>query len=299
MPLNGIVTPSPGVDDTCDLPALRAYLLAHAIPGVDVVMTRSDGSTEHRRTLPVGRRTVPLEVTIPAAEQGRPLIRIGARTTTAAGHEASSAARRWLGLDTDPRAAVAALSSDPVLGPLVRTRPNLRVPGALDPFEGAVFVVLGQHVSLAAARAFAGRLVAHHRGFPSAQSLAGADPARLREVVGVTGARAETIVAIARAVADGSLPLAPPSADSPVTPDLETTRARLLALPGVGPWTADLIALRCLRDPDVFLPGDLVLRKALGGVTAREAAKIADAWRPHRSLAVLHLWTHHALLPPA
>jgi DNA-3-methyladenine glycosylase II/AraC family transcriptional regulator of adaptative response / DNA-3-methyladenine glycosylase II len=75
-------------------------------------------------------------------------------------------------------------------------------------------------------------------------------------------------------------------------------RDALLALPGVGPWTADLVLLRCLGDPDVFLPGDLVLRRALGRVTAREAAALAEAWRPHRSLAVVHLWTHHALDPP-
>ena len=72
----------------------------------------------------------------------------------------------------------------------------------------------------------------------------------------------------------------------------------MLALPGVGPWTADLVALRALRDPDVFLAGDLVVRKALGGVTATQAAATAQAWRPHRSLAVLHLWTHHAIDPP-
>ncbi len=71
----------------------------------------------------------------------------------------------------------------------------------------------------------------------------------------------------------------------------------MLALPGVGPWTADLVALRALRDPDVFLPGDLVLRKALGGVTATAAAAVAEAWRPHRSLAVLHLWTQVAIDP--
>ena len=72
----------------------------------------------------------------------------------------------------------------------------------------------------------------------------------------------------------------------------------MMALPGVGPWTAGLVALRALRDPDVFLPGDLVLRRALGGVTAAQAAVMAEAWRPHRSLAVLHLWTHHAIDPP-
>ena len=74
--------------------------------------------------------------------------------------------------------------------------------------------------------------------------------------------------------------------------------AALLDLPGVGPWTADLVALRCLRDPDVFLPGDLVLRKAMGGVSAGDAARQAARWAPHRSLAVLHLWTHHALPTP-
>ena len=72
----------------------------------------------------------------------------------------------------------------------------------------------------------------------------------------------------------------------------------MLALPGVGPWTADLVALRALRDPDVFLPGDLVLRKSLGGVSAKDATTTAETWRPHRSLAVLHLWTHHAIDPP-
>ncbi len=211
------------------------------------------------------------------------------------------------------RPGVAALAADPVLGPLVRARPHLRVPGSTDPFETAVLVVLGQHVSLAAGRAFAARLVAAHgapgagcsggapgnhpstrlegqRAFPAPEVLAALDPVDLQRTVGITTARARTVVAIAGAVNDGSLPLRP----APTT----GVRAGMLALPGVGPWTADLVALRALRDPDVFLPGDLVLRKALGGVTAKEAATLAQAWRPHRSLAVLHLWTHHAIDPP-
>ncbi len=216
-----------------------------------------------------------------------------------------------MGLDADPAPGVAALAGDPVLGPLVRARPHLRVPGSTDPFETAVLVVLGQHVSLAAGRVFAARLVAAHgtpprvggstgrqgshlstqpeglRAFPGPDVLAALDPADLQRAVGLTGARARTIVAIARAVADGTL-----------APSLAETRQQLLAIPGVGPWTADLVALRALRDPDVFLPGDLVLRKALGGITAKDAATAAQAWRPHRSLAVLHLWTHHAIAPP-
>ena len=119
------------------------------------------------------------------------------------------------------------------------------------------------------------------------------DPDELRAAIGVTGARARTLVALARAVTDGGLDLAPTT-----DPDRRArTRAALLDLPGVGPWTADLVALRCLRDPDVFLPGDLVLRKAMGGVSAGDAAREAARWAPHRSLAVLHLWTHHALDP--
>ncbi len=206
--------------------------------------------------------------------------------------EALEAGRRWLGLDHDPAPGVWALSEDPVLGPLVRARPHVRLPGAPDPFEAAVNVVLGQHVSLAAGRVFAGRLAAAHPVTP--EHLAAADPLRLQADVGLTGARARTLVALAEAVT-GGLALG-------ATSDVEErarTRTALLALPGVGPWTADLVAMRCLRDPDVFLPGDLVLRKALGGVTAREAERIAQAWCPHRSLAVVHLWTHHALDPPA
>lgn len=287
------MTTSPHVD-SCDLPALRSYLIAHAIPGVDHVTTLDDGSTTHRRTIHVQGHHVPATLTLPAAHVGVP--DISAQGSPEAVAEAVGIARRWLGLDADPRAGVAALHADPVLGPLVRARPWLRVPGAADSFEAAVFIVLGQHVSLAAGRAFAGRLVAHHGGFPTAQTLAAADPVRVREVAGVTGARARTIVAIAGAVSQRTLSLEPPAPRSESA--LAEMRAGLLALPGVGPWTADLIALRCLRDPDVFLPGDLVLRKALGGVSAPEAARVAEAWRPHRSLAVLHLWTHHALLPP-
>ncbi|MEO7422873.1 MAG: AlkA N-terminal domain-containing protein [Ornithinibacter sp.] len=303
------MTTSPDVDDTCDLPALRSYLVAHAIPGVDEIATLEEGSTAHRRTLTVGGRDVRVQVTLPTADLGVPGIRVQGPPDAVA--EATVAARRWLGLDLDPRAAVGALRRDPVIGSLVHARPWLRVPGAADPFEAAVFVVLGQHVSLAAGRAFAGRLVAAHGGFPSAEVLAVADPATVKEVVGVTGARAHTLVALANEVASGILPLAlaPRSQEHPAgsggnnpqnprgAPDSARIREGLLALPGIGPWTADLIALRCLRDPDVFLPGDLVLRKALGGITAREAARVAQAWRPHRSLAVLHLWTHHALLP--
>ena len=283
--------------DLVDLPALRAFLVAHAVPGLDHAELLADGSSRHRRFVPVGGRHCVLTVSLPAVAVGAPAVCADGGPEAVAA--VTAAGRRWLGLDADPAPGVAALADDPLLGRIVQARPHLRVPGSTDPFETAVLVVLGQHVSLAAGRAFAARLVAAHgtstefawlRAFPAPEALAALDPVDLQRTVGITGARARTVVAIARAVADGTLALRGAS-------DGAKVRADLLGLPGVGPWTADLVALRALRDPDVFLPGDLVLRKALGGVRAGEAATIAEAWRPHRSLAVVHLWTHHAIDP--
>lgn len=288
-----------------DLPALRAFLVAHAVPGLDHVEVRADGSTRHRRLVRAGHEWCTLTVTLPVGAVGVPVVAaaevadaVGVPVTAATVATAAVIGRRWLGLDVDPAPGVDALADDPVLGPLVRARPHLRVPGSTDGFETAVLVVLGQHVSLAAGRAFAARLVAAHgidlgdlHAFPGPEVLAALDPAVVQRTLGITGARAHAVVATARAVVDGTLTLAPST-------DVAQVRAGLLALPGVGPWTADLVALRALRDPDVFLPGDLVLRKALGGPSAQEAATMARAWRPHRSLAVLHLWTDHAIDPP-
>ena len=278
--------------DLVDLPGLRAFLVAHAVPGLDEVERLADGSTRHRRLVsPSAATLATLTVTLPPGEVGTPVVVADGPPDVVT--SAAALGRRWLGLDADPAPGVAALADDPVLGPLVRARPHLRVPGSTDPFETAVLVVLGQHVSLAAGRAFAARLVAAHgsrlgelRAFPGPEALAALDPVALQRTVGLTGARARTVVGIARAVTDGTLDLRSPE-----------QRVGLLAIPGVGPWTADLVALRALRDPDVFLPGDLVLRRALGGVTARQAATASEAWRPHRSLAVLHLWTQAAIDP--
>ena len=278
-----------------DVAALRAWVVAHAVPGLDGVTRYSDGSSEHHRAVRTDRGTSRLEVYLPVDRDTVVL-----KVTGGDAPGALATGRRWLGLDDDRAAGVDALRENPVLGPLVRARPHVKVPGCVDPFETAVGVVVGQHVSVAAARRFAGRLAAVHgegdgavRLPPRPEVLARAEPTALQRDVGVTGARAATVVALSRAVADG-LPLH--RTDDPER--RRQVRDALLALPGVGPWTADLVLLRCLGDPDVFLPGDLVLRRALGRVTAQEAAALAEAWRPHRSLAVVHLWTHHALDPP-
>lgn len=206
--------------------------------------------------------------------------------------------RRWLDLDADPVLVAGALGDDPLLAPLLAARPGLRVPGTTDPFELAVRAVLGQQVSTAAARTIAGRLVAAYGEpggddlafFPTAATLAAVGTPALR-ALGLNEGRASTIGVVARAVVDGL------RLDAGV--DREHVRAELLALPGVGPWTADYVVLRALGDPDVFPAGDLILRRALaelpGGtgepVDVRAATARAAAWSPWRGYAAQHLWS--------
>src|SRR5690348_14995451 len=151
--------------DLVDLPALRSYLVAHAVPGLDGVALSDDGSSVHRRLVAVGAAaSVVVTVVLPAGLVGPPTVT--ADGPAEAVGPAIAAGRRWVGLDADPSPGVAALAGDPVLGPLVSSRPHLRVPGSTDAFETAVLVVLGQHVSLAAGRVFAARLVASHGDRP-------------------------------------------------------------------------------------------------------------------------------------
>jgi AraC family transcriptional regulator of adaptative response / DNA-3-methyladenine glycosylase II len=195
--------------------------------------------------------------------------------------------RRLFDLDADPHAVDETLRADPTLRAAVDAVPGIRVPGAVDGFELAVRAVLGQQVSVAAARTMAGRLVERcgkpltgPRGslthaFPDAAAVADAD----LDGLGLTGARTRTLRALARAVADDGLVIDPVA-------DRDEVRRRLLALPGVGPWTADYIAMRALSDPDAFPATDLVLARALGpGGAAR-----AEQWRPWRAYAAMHLW---------
>jgi DNA-3-methyladenine glycosylase II/AraC family transcriptional regulator of adaptative response / DNA-3-methyladenine glycosylase II len=204
--------------------------------------------------------------------------------------------RRWLDLEVNPAEVTGILGADPLVGPLVAARPGLRVLGHVDGFEAAAVTVLGQQVSLAAARTFAGRLVAAFgepapqglRAFPRPEALAAAAPEELRGAVGITGARARTLQALAAACADG-LDIGPGA-------DPREVRRRLLDLPGIGPWTADYLALRALGDRDAFPATDLVLRRALGGLVPAAAVALAEKWRPLRAYAVTHLWTAHAYL---
>ena len=215
------------------------------------------------------------------------------RLTVDAGHEVSESVSRrvrtWLGLDLDSGAAAAHLADDVRLAPLIARRPGLAVPGTVDGGELALRTVLGQQVSVAAARTLTARLVAllgaagdgGLRAFPTPRTIVDAGAEALRSL-GLTGSRAATVVHLAGALAAG-LDLGPDA-------ERATARAELLALPGIGPWTVEYVTLRALRDPDAFPAHDLVLRQELGGVSAVEATRMAEAWRPWRGVAAQHLW---------
>jgi AraC family transcriptional regulator of adaptative response / DNA-3-methyladenine glycosylase II len=193
------------------------------------------------------------------------------------------------------------LGGDARLGPAVRCCPGLRVPGAFSGFELAVRAVLGQQVLVRAAATLAGRLSGAlgepiltpwpglNRLSPTPERLAAADAGELT-ALGITRRRAETLRALAAAVAAGRVPLDP-------GPTPEKTIDRLLELPGIGPWTAHYIAMRAGRWPDAFPHDDLGLRKATGENSGRAVRQLAEAWRPWRAYAAMHLWNTLSLLP--
>jgi AraC family transcriptional regulator, regulatory protein of adaptative response / DNA-3-methyladenine glycosylase II len=201
---------------------------------------------------------------------------------------ALGACRALLDLDAHPAEHNGVLAGDPALAPLVAARPGLRAPGTVDPAETAVRAVLGQQVSLAAARRLAGRLVAlcgepvpaADGGLTHAFPPPGATLAAPLERIGMPESRRRTLRALCGALAADELDLA--------------HRDALLALPGIGPWTADYIALRALCDPDAFPAGDLGVRRgarALGlPVDAAGLEARSDRWRPWRRYAAHHLW---------
>lgn len=303
---------------------LLGALAAHAIPGMeypkpaDLAHTRTIKTSSGPAVVTVSFRVpgqVELEIQLPPAQHpdgGLADAAPDSRTegVDAAGSDASEdgavrsavtqiegIVRRWLDLDTDPVPVDAALSKHSVLAPMVSARAGLRVLGSVDPFETAVLTVLGQQVSLAAARTFGGRLVEAFgadapdgfRAFPDPEVLAAVPPQELQAAIRITGARSRTVHELATAVAVGHMRL---NHDA----DPAEARASLLEVPGIGPWTADYLAVRVLADRDAYPAGDLVLRRALGVKTAREAAALSEPWRPYRAYALFHLWTHDSFV---
>ena len=181
------------------------------------------------------------------------------------------------------------------LGDWAAANPGLRVPGTCDGFELAVRAVAGQQITVRAARTLLGRLVtvmgtpyagapsgAPAMLFPTAKRMAASTPAEIARF-GMPASRARTLVALATAVARGDIDLGPGG-------DVDATVARLTALPGVGPWTANYIAMRALRWPDAFLANDLVVLRAMKETLPARAVARSEAWRPWRAYAVMHLW---------
>ncbi|MGH8218706.1 MAG: AlkA N-terminal domain-containing protein [Steroidobacteraceae bacterium] len=293
-----------------DWHSLREFLAARAVPGVERVDARGYARTIALPGSEPGSQPDAEPSTAPAMSPAiirvRPLPKSDELELTVSGAppaallQISLTARRMFDLAADPALTAQVLGSDPVLRDLLRRRRGLRIPGVWDPFECAVRAVLGQQVSVAAARTLAARLVARAGRpidaamprqptsaeglthlFPSPAALARADLSGL----GVTGARIAAIQTLARAVLDGTLDFSAAA---------EEVVAALKALPGIGAWTAHYIALRALGEPDALLAADIVLRRraAAGGspLTQRELEARAEAWRPWRSYAVMHLW---------
>lgn len=199
-------------------------------------------------------------------------------------------------LDARPDIVNRHLGRSRILGPLVKSNPGLRVPGAFNGFEMGLRAILGQQVTVKAATTVAGRIATAFgdpivTSFPELSRLT-PNAARIAKASvddlarhGIVGARCRSIIALARAELSGDLSL-----ESGGHRDPDTMIERLAELPGVGPWTAHYIAMRALRWPDAFPKGDIAVLNNLGGVTAKEAEVTAEAWRPWRSYAVLHIW---------
>jgi AraC family transcriptional regulator of adaptative response / DNA-3-methyladenine glycosylase II len=277
-----------------DWEAMLGFLRLRAIPGVERV-----GRSRYERTLAIGGQIGVIRVE-PAAKSRLAVSvrfpRITALPTIIA------RVRRVFDLAADPAAIAEHLGQDPALAPLVAARPGLRVPGAWDGFELAIRAILGQQITVAAARGLAAKLVAAHgepipaglaadgltHVFPTPQRLAGADFAAL----GMPKARAAALAAMTEAVVADPLIFGPRRS-------LEEAIDALKALPGVGEWTAQYIAMRELREPDAFPAADIGLMRALADETGRrpspaELSARAEAWRPWRAYAALHLWSSEA-----
>jgi AraC family transcriptional regulator of adaptative response / DNA-3-methyladenine glycosylase II len=288
--------------DPLDWAGLLSFLAVRAVPGIEEVV---EGAYRRTLRLPHGWAV---------AELRRGERHVECRLRLSDLRDLGSAVgrcRRLCDLDADAVPIDAQLTEDRLIAPLVRETPGRRVPGSVDGAELALRAVLGQQVSVAAARSAAGKITAAlgeplpapdgglTHLFPSAGALAEADPATLSG----PHRRRETLRALACALANGEIALGPGS-------DRAEARSRLTAIAGIGEWTADYIAMRSLADPDAFMPTDLGVRRALQGLgrsgDPKRAVALAERWRPWRAYAVQHLWAslslgrapHMGIAPP-
>jgi AraC family transcriptional regulator, regulatory protein of adaptative response / DNA-3-methyladenine glycosylase II len=274
---------------------MSAFFGSRAVSGVESV----EGGV-YRRTINVGGRTGSIAVQ-PLFGTNRLELAVNAPDTAAIATIAARA-RRAFDLDADPLSITRDLGRDGALAPRVRAAPGLRVPGAWNGFEIAVRAILGQSVTVAGARTLAARVAARYGStvdegeqpcalaFPTPDVLA---EGSLKDL-GVAATRADAIKNLAKQVADGKLDLETPQ-------ELETFVGTLQEIQGIGPWTAQYIALRALGHPDAFPVGDLGLLKGAGlcidskrALTHGALARRAEEWRPWRAYAAMHLWSAYA-----
>ena len=292
LPADEVMTLRLGYRPPYDFTAMLDFLRGRALPGVENVdaesYSRVIGNGDSAGWLRVSRwegdaETHALELQLHGVDPAQ-LLGIVNRL------------RRMFDLDADPQAIAKALGEDARLRPLLKKNPGLRLPSGWDGFEIAVRAVIGQQVSVAAARTLTARLAQHHGTtlatpfepelthlFPTPEALVDVDLTR----IGLTRARASTISGLSRALLEGRVDFQPERT-------LEDFTARWVALPGIGPWTANYIALRATGHPDAFPADDLVLQKAVptdgSRMTARALSARAEAWRPWRAYAVIQLW---------
>ena len=281
-----------------DWEAMLAYLAARAVPGVELVAGDS-----YNRTLAFGKNVGLVTVTPAATHRVHVTVRF---PDMAALPSIIARVRRVFDLAADPDQIAAHLSQDAALAALVASRPGLRVPGAWDGFELAMRAICGQQITVPAATKLLGKLVRAHgtplptairdreglsHVFPSSQAIAAADPSSFA----MPGARARAVVALAQAIVIDPMIFSRGAS-------LEQAIVKLRALPGVGEWTAQYIAMRELREPDAFPAADAGLLRAMAGGEGRRPSPEqllarAEAWRPWRAYAAQHLWAAGAARP--
>lgn len=278
-----------------DWKAAIEFLAARATPGVEYVE-----AARYHRTITIGETSGSIAVS--PADDGPALlldVRFGDPRALLTIVERL---RRMFDVTADPSLICDELSTDRLLKRPVTAHPGIRVPGAWHPFELAVRAILGQQISVRGATTIAGRIVERWGTrvdvpaplthlFPTPEQLVDAP----LEAVGITSARAATLRALSRAVLEQRVRF-----------DHESVLTALVAIPGIGEWTAQYVAMRALNEPDAFPSGDLVLRRMAGDVSSRELDRRSESWRPWRAYAVMLLWqaardgdaqlrrTHHA-----
>lgn len=272
-----------------DWPGVLAFLRGRALQGIELVTEQA-----YARTVQLGDATGWIRVTQSA--KAHTLQVEFTHGLTPVLPALLGRLRALFDLDARPDVIAAHLGKDARLAAAVKANPGLRVPGAFSGFEMGLRAILGQQVTVKAATTIAGRFVQAfgavvetpfaelHRLTPAPARVAGASVDDIARH-GILAARSRSIIALAAAERSGALGL-----DAGTHHDPDAFIARLAALPGIGPWTAHYIAMRALRWPDAFPKEDIAVRNNLGGVTAKDAEALSQAWRPWRSYAVMHIW---------